>query len=100
MDIDKTAPIRDIWTMLNSNLAKHYKPTEHLTIEKQLYPYGVKLNLLSIFHQSQPSLELKYGGYVMQKTRILSLDRFCTGKLSAGREKNVGERVVKDLVAP
>ena len=33
MESDKAAPIRDIWTMLNSNQAKHYRQTEHLTIE-------------------------------------------------------------------
>ena len=39
VETDKAAPIRDIWTMLNSNLAKDYRPTEHLTIDEQLYPY-------------------------------------------------------------
>ena len=39
MEIDKAAPIRDIWTMLNSNLPKHYSPTEHPTIDEQVYPY-------------------------------------------------------------
>ena len=35
---DKAALIRDVWTMLNSNLSKMYKPTENLTIDEQLYP--------------------------------------------------------------
>ncbi|XP_065678219.1 uncharacterized protein LOC136093186 [Hydra vulgaris] len=66
MEMNKAAPIRDIWRMLNNNLAKHYKPTEHLTIDEQLCS-------LCIFHQNQPNLESKYGGYVMQKTRELLL---------------------------
>lgn len=33
---DKLAPISDLWTMLNANLAKMYKPTGNLTIDEQL----------------------------------------------------------------
>ena len=39
MEIYKAAPIRDIWAMLNSKLAKHCKPTEYLTIDEQHYLY-------------------------------------------------------------
>lgn len=36
---DKAAPIRDIWTMLNANLAAYYMPSENLPIDEQLFPY-------------------------------------------------------------
>ena len=57
MEIDKAAPIRDISTMLNSNLPKHYDPTEHLTIDEQLYPYRGRTKFTQYF-QSKPA---KYG---------------------------------------
>ena len=37
--IDKPAPIRDIWIMLNRNLEKAYKPHEYITIDEQLFSY-------------------------------------------------------------
>lgn len=36
---DKTAPIRDLWNMLNTNLGTMYRPTENLTIDEQLFPF-------------------------------------------------------------
>ena len=57
VEIDKAAPIRHIWTMLNSNLAKHYKPTEHLTIDEQHYPYRGRYK----FTKYIPSKPDRYG---------------------------------------
>ena len=37
---------------------------------------GIELNSLSIFHQSQPSMESKYGAYVILKIRIHLLDSY------------------------
>ncbi|KAF2891392.1 hypothetical protein ILUMI_14781 [Ignelater luminosus] len=37
-ETDKVAPIRDIWTMLNRNLEKNYKPYECITVAEQLFP--------------------------------------------------------------
>ncbi|XP_044589814.1 piggyBac transposable element-derived protein 3-like isoform X2 [Cotesia glomerata] len=100
METDKAAPIRDIWTMLNSNLAKHYKPTECLTIDEQLYPYRGRTR----FTQYIPSKPAKYGikvWWICDAENLYPLTgQLYTGKSSEGREKNVGERVVKDLVAP
>jgi len=100
METDKAAPIRDIWTMLNSNLAKHYKPTEYLTIDEQLYPYRGRTR----FTQYIPSKPAKYGikvWWICDAENSYPLTgQLYTGKSSEGREKNVGERVVKDLVAP
>lgn len=36
---DKAAPIADIWTMLNANSSKMYKPTECPTVDEQIFPY-------------------------------------------------------------
>ncbi|XP_046406298.1 piggyBac transposable element-derived protein 3-like [Ischnura elegans] len=100
MESDKAAPIRDIWTMLNSNLAKHYKPTDHLTIDEQLFPYRGRTK----FTQYIPSKPAKYGIKVWwicdAENSYPFTGQIYTGKSSAGREKNVAERVVKDLVAP
>ncbi|XP_076267092.1 piggyBac transposable element-derived protein 4 isoform X2 [Rhynchophorus ferrugineus] len=100
LENDKAAPIRDIWTMLNSNLAKHYKPTEYLTIHEQLYPYRGRTR----FTQYIPSKPAKYGikvWWICDAENSYPLTgQLYTGKSKDGREKNVGERVVKDLVAP
>ena len=99
MEIDKAAPIRDIWTMLNNNLPKHYNPIEHLTIDEQLYPYRGRTK----FTQYIPSKPAKYGikvWWICDAENSYPLTgQIYTGKSSAGREKNVGERVVKDLAA-
>ena len=54
---DKAALIRDVWTMFNSNLSNMYKPTENLTIDKQLYPDRGHTK----FTQYIPSKPAKYG---------------------------------------
>ncbi|CAJ0966351.1 unnamed protein product [Ranitomeya imitator] len=36
---DKAAPIRDIWTMLNSNLERAYKPYHCITVDEHLFPF-------------------------------------------------------------
>ena len=99
MEIDKAAPIRDIWTMLNNSLPKHYNPIEHLTIDEQLYPYQSRTK----FTQYIPSKPAKYGikvWWICDAENSYPLTgQIYTGKSSAGREKNVGERVVKDLEA-
>nr|XP_047129361.1 uncharacterized protein LOC124809345 [Hydra vulgaris] len=100
MEMDKAAPIRDIWRMLNNNLAKHYKPTEHLTIDEQLYPYRGRIK----FTQYIPLKPAKHGikvWWICDAENSYPLTgQIYTRKLSAGREKDNGERVVKDLVAP
>ena len=54
---DKAAPIRDIWVMLNANLAKAYKPSANLTVDEQLFPYRGRTR----FTQYMPSKPVKYG---------------------------------------
>ena len=76
IEIDKAAPTRDIWTMLNSNLAKHYKPTKHLNIDEQLYPYRGRTKFTQYIPLEPAKYGTEVGGYVMQKTIILRLDRF------------------------
>ncbi|XP_050340740.1 uncharacterized protein LOC126767216 [Bactrocera neohumeralis] len=54
---DKAAPISELWTMMNNNLAAHYKPSSCLTIDKQLFPYRGRTR----FTQYIPSKPAKYG---------------------------------------
>lgn len=94
---DKAAPIRDLWIMLNSNLRKYYKPTENLTIDEQLFPYRGRTK----FTQYIPSKPAKYGikiWWICDAENYYPLTgQIYTGKSSTGREKNQGERIVKDL---
>ncbi|XP_018407391.1 PREDICTED: piggyBac transposable element-derived protein 4-like [Cyphomyrmex costatus] len=98
--LDKAAPIRDLWSMLNSNLQKYYRPTENLTIDEQLFPYRGRMK----FKQYIPSKPAKYGikiWWICDAENYYPLTgQIYTGKPSTGRDINQGERVVKELVAP
>ncbi|XP_058789554.1 piggyBac transposable element-derived protein 4 [Phymastichus coffea] len=97
---DKAVPIRDVWKMFNSNLAKLYKPTENLTIDEQLYPYRGHTK----FTQYIPSKPAKYGikiWCICDTENAYPLKGIIyTEKIGNVREKNQGERVVKELAAP
>ncbi|XP_039953268.1 piggyBac transposable element-derived protein 4-like [Bactrocera tryoni] len=54
---DKAAPISELWTMMNNNLAAQYKPSSCLTIDEQLFPYRGRTR----FTQYMPSKPAKYG---------------------------------------
>ncbi|XP_071567686.1 piggyBac transposable element-derived protein 4-like [Temnothorax nylanderi] len=99
-ETDKLAPIRDIWTILNSNLNKMYKPTANLTIDEQLYPYRSRTK----FTQYIPSKPAKYGikiWWICDAENAYPLQGIIyAGKSGDVREKNQGERVVKELAAP
>ncbi|XP_065674166.1 piggyBac transposable element-derived protein 4-like [Hydra vulgaris] len=94
---DKAAPIRDIWTMLNKNLSQIYKPTDNLTVDEQLYPFRGRTK----FTQYIPSKPAKYGikiWWVCDAENAFPLNGIIyTGKTGHTREKNQGERVVKEL---
>ncbi|CAL1687546.1 unnamed protein product [Lasius platythorax] len=97
---DKAAPIRDIWTVLNSNLRKHYRPTENLTVDEQLFPYRGRTR----FTQYIPSKPAKYGikvCWICDAENWYPLTGILyTGKSATRCEKNQGERVVKELAIP
>jgi len=86
--------------MLNKNLAKNYKPTTNLTVDKQLFPYRGRTK----FTQYILSKSAKYGikvWWIFDAENSYPLyGQLYTGKSAAGRESNVGERIVKDLTAP
>ncbi|XP_039315547.1 piggyBac transposable element-derived protein 4-like [Solenopsis invicta] len=96
---DKAAPISDIWNMLNANLAAMYRPTEHLTIDEQLFPFRGRTK----FTQYMPSKPAKYGlkvFWLCDASNAYPLKGiFYIGKQGNTREVNQGERVVKELVA-
>lgn len=58
-------------------------------------------SLRNIYLQNPRSTELKFGGFVMPRMRTLCMGLFTqglfTGKIGNIREKNQGERVVKEL---
>ena len=99
--IDKAAPIRDIWIMLNRNLEKAHKPYECITIEEQLlFLYGGHIQ----FTQYIPSTPAKYGIKVFWPYNASNSyplqGQVCTGKPIDGlRQANVGERTVMNLVS-
>ena len=99
MEIDKAAPKRDIWTMLNNNLPKHYNPIEHLTIDEQLYPYRGRTKFTQYIPSKPPKYGIKVWWICDAENSYPLIGQIYTGKSSADREKNVGERVVKDLAA-
>lgn len=94
---DKAAPIRDVWTMLNSNLGNMYKPTANLTIDEQLYPYRGHTK----FTQYIPSKPAEYGikiWWICDAENAYPLHGIIyAGKTGNVRGKNQGERVVKEL---
>lgn len=97
---DKAAPIRDIWTMLNKNLEKAYKPYECITIDEHLIFFRGHTK----FTQYIPSKPAKYGikvFWVCDASNAYSLQgQLYTGKPTDGpRQINVGERTVLDLVS-
>ena len=97
---DKAAPIRDIWTMLNSNLMGAYKPHECITIDEQLFPFRGRTK----FTQYIPSKPAKYGikiFWACDASNAYPLEgQLYTGKPTDGpRQVNVGERTVLDLVS-
>ncbi|XP_039969684.1 uncharacterized protein LOC120781528 [Bactrocera tryoni] len=96
---DKAALISDTWKMLNANLAALYRPTEHLTIDEQLYPFRGRTK----FTQYMPSKPAKYGLQVFwlcDASNAYPLKGILyTGKQGNTREVNQAERVVKDLVS-
>lgn len=97
---DKAAPIRDLWIMFSANLSQMYKPTENLTIDEQLYPYRGRTG----FTQYIPSKPAKYGikiWWICDAENAYPLQGIIyTGKNNNTREKNQGERVVKELAYP
>ncbi|CAK1580708.1 unnamed protein product [Parnassius mnemosyne] len=96
---DKAAPIRDMWTMLNENLKKHYKPNESITVDEQLFPYKGHTK----FTQFMPSKPAKYSIKIFwecDSSNAYPLQgQIYTGKpLDGQRQVNVGEKTVLDLV--
>lgn len=81
---DKAAPMRAIWTMPNKNLVQIYNPLEFITIDEQLFSYG-----------------LRNSGVVIQQAHIFSNDQLYTGKQPSDSpwQLNVGDITVLNLVA-
>lgn len=87
--IDKAAPIRDIWNFFNENLAKHYDPHETVTCDEQLFPYRGQTK----FTQYIPSKPAKYGikiWWVCDAKTKYPLQ----GRLYTGREEEQEREVI------
>ena len=98
---DKTAPVRDIWIMLNRSLEKAYKPYECIIINEQLFPFRGYTK----FTQYMPSKPATYGIKVFwacdASNEYPALQyQIYTGKPIGGpRQVNVGERTLLNLVS-
>lgn len=96
--LSKSAPIDDIWMMLNANLERVYEPGVNLTVDEQLFPYRGRTR----FTQYIPFKPAKYGIKVWwicdSKSHFPLKGTIYTGKLE-GQERavNQGENVVFDL---
>lgn len=97
---DKVAPIRDIWTMLNSNLVEMYRPTDCLTIYEQLFPYCGRTG----FTQYIPAKPAKCGikvWWMCDAENLYPLQgHICTENPAQGCEVNQSERAIKELALP
>lgn len=95
---DKAAAISDIFLMLNRNLQDNYIAGASVTVDEQLYPYRGGTG----FTQYIPSKPARYGikvWWVCDATTSYPVKgQIYTGMAPSGeRERNQGERVVKDL---
>lgn len=95
---DKAAAISQIFGILNTNSNSCYKPRNNLTIDEQLFPYRGGTG----FTQYIPSKPAKYGIKIWSicdsESSYPLKGQIYTGLSPSGeREKNQGERVVKDL---
>lgn len=95
---DKAAAISDIFGMLNSNLQSSYVAGPSVTVDEQLFPYRGGTG----FTQYMPSKPAKYGIKVWWVCDAVSSypinGQIYTGMAPSGqRERNQGERVVKEL---
>lgn len=95
---DKAAPIRDIWNLLNENLARNYDPYEKISVDEQLFPYRGRTK----FTQYIPSKPAKYGIKVWwacdAKTKYPLHGKLYTGREEGvPREINQGENVLLQL---
>jgi len=81
---NKTAPIQDLWIMLNSNLLKLYRPLECLIVNEQFFSYREWTKFTQY-------IEAKYGmkiWWICDTENLYSLRGQYTGKSEAGRESN------------
>ncbi|XP_067625333.1 piggyBac transposable element-derived protein 4-like [Eurosta solidaginis] len=95
---DKAAAISDVFLMLNNCLRRYYVAGANVTVDEQLYAYRGGTG----FTQYIPSKPAKYGIKVWWVCDSISFyplqGQIYTGMAQSGeRERNVGERIVKDL---
>ena len=101
-EVDKLAPIRDIWDMFIAQLPKFYKPGADLTVDEQLVAFKGKCGL----RQYMPSKPAKYGINVWWNCGKAATSYPLKGQVYLGRqpdqprETNLGSRIVEDLVRP
>ena len=97
---DKAAAIRDVWTMMDQNLQKkNYKPSASVAIDEQLFPY-IRRTMFLQYIDSKPA---KYGIKIFwccccQTAYPLRSQIYLSKQPGEERQKNVGGRVVLDLV--
>lgn len=94
------AAMSRVKTVLNSNLAKNYKPKECIPVDEQLFPYRGHTK----FTQHIPSKPAKYGMKIFwacdaANAYPLQGQLYARKPPDGERQVNEGERTVLDLVA-
>lgn len=95
---DKAAPISDLFAMPNENPKKCYIPDQNLTVDEKLFAFRGRASFIMYI----PSKPAKYGIKVWwwndSKSYYPIKGQIYTGLANNGeRDKNQGERVVKQL---
>ena len=97
---DKFAPIREVFDMFTSACRRHFSPGECLTIDEQLVSFRGRCP----FRQYMPAKPAKYGlkfwACVDSENHYVCNMQPYIGQQGGQRERELGSRVVKDLVAP
>ena len=92
---DKAAAIRDVWTIMDRNLSKGYKPSAAAVVDEQLFPFRGRTQ----FTQYMASKPAKISWCCCCETAYPLRSMIYLGKQpDKERQKNVGAKVVLDLV--
>ena len=96
---DKAAAIRDVWTMMDRNLSKGYKPSAAVIVDEQLFPFRGRTQ----FTQYMTNKPAKYGIKIFwccccETAYPLRSMIYLRKQPDKERQQNVGAKVVLDLV--
>lgn len=89
---NKAAPIRDIWTMLDRNLERTYKPYECITIDEKLFQFRGHTKFIRYISSKTAKYGTKIFWICDTSNAYLLQDQLYTGKSTYGpRQVNIGK---------